>query len=96
MPATERTIELTIAAARAAADIKAEEIIALDVSSHQARLTIRNPSGSAPQGDGLGSGIAGMRARVEQLGGHLSAGHAAGAWVVQAIVPLKAGDRCLI
>ncbi|WP_448629094.1 ribosome silencing factor [Cellulomonas soli] len=32
MPATERAIELTIAAARAAADIKAEEIIALDVS----------------------------------------------------------------
>ena len=33
MTASERSIELTIAAARAAADVKAEEIIALDVSA---------------------------------------------------------------
>ena len=33
MPATERAIELAIAAARAAADLKADEIIALDVSA---------------------------------------------------------------
>ncbi|MFS0701952.1 ribosome silencing factor [Cellulomonas sp. 179-A 4D5 NHS] len=32
MPATERAVELAIAAARAAADLKADEIIALDVS----------------------------------------------------------------
>lgn len=32
MPADERAIELTVAAARAAASVKAEEIIALDVS----------------------------------------------------------------
>jgi ribosome-associated protein len=32
VPATERAVELAIAAARAASDIKAEEIIALDVS----------------------------------------------------------------
>ncbi|MDM7831653.1 ribosome silencing factor [Cellulomonas edaphi] len=32
MPATERAVELAVAAARAASDIKAEEIIALDVS----------------------------------------------------------------
>jgi len=31
--ASERSVELTIAAARAAADVKAEEIIALDVSA---------------------------------------------------------------
>jgi signal transduction histidine kinase len=67
--------------------------LSLDISRHQARLTVRNPSGSASQGDGLGSGIAGMRARIEQLGGRLTAGHAAGAWVVQAVVPLKSGDR---
>lgn len=34
MPATERAVELAIAAARAAADLKADEIIALDVSEH--------------------------------------------------------------
>jgi signal transduction histidine kinase len=67
--------------------------LSLDITARQARLTVRNPSVGAAQGDGLGSGIAGMRARVEQLGGHLSAGHAAGAWVVQAVVPLKAADR---
>ncbi|HEY5518382.1 MAG TPA: ribosome silencing factor, partial [Cellulomonas sp.] len=33
MPASERAIELAIAAARAAADLKADEIIALDVSA---------------------------------------------------------------
>jgi ribosome-associated protein len=33
VPATERAIELAIAAARAAADLKADEIIALDVSA---------------------------------------------------------------
>ena len=33
MPATERAIELAIAAARAAAELKADEIIALDVSA---------------------------------------------------------------
>ena len=32
MPASERAVELAIAAARAAADLKADEIIALDVS----------------------------------------------------------------
>jgi len=34
VPATERAVELAIAAARAAADLKADEIIALDVSEH--------------------------------------------------------------
>lgn len=33
MPASDRAVELTRAAARAAADLKAEEIIALDVSA---------------------------------------------------------------
>ena len=33
MPASERAVELAIAAARAAADLKADEIIALDVSA---------------------------------------------------------------
>ena len=34
MPATQRATELAIVAARAASDLKAEEIIALDVSEH--------------------------------------------------------------
>jgi signal transduction histidine kinase len=67
--------------------------VALDITARQARLTVRNPSIGPLQGDGLGSGIAGMRARIEQLGGRLSAGQAAGAWVVQAVVPLRAADR---
>lgn len=67
--------------------------VSLDVTGHQARLTVRNAVTVAQQGDGLGTGLAGMRARVEQLGGRLTAGRAAGAWVVQAVVPLKASDR---
>jgi signal transduction histidine kinase len=67
--------------------------IALDVTAHQARLTVRNLVAVPPHGDGMGSGLAGMRARIDQLGGRLTAGRAAGAWVVQAVVPLKGGDR---
>jgi signal transduction histidine kinase len=67
--------------------------ISLDVTAHQARLTVRNLVVVPQQGDGMGSGLAGMRARIDQLGGRLTAGRAAGAWVVQAVVPLKGGDR---
>lgn len=69
--------------------------LAIDVTARQARVTVRNRLGRGPagHGDGLGSGIAGMRARIEQLGGRLTAGRADGAWVVEAVVPLKAADR---
>lgn len=67
--------------------------IALDVTAHQARLTVRNPVAGTVHSDGLGTGLAGMRARIEQLGGRLTAGSAGSAWVVQAVIPLKAGDR---
>ena len=67
--------------------------ISLDVTAHQARLTVRNLVVVPQHADGMGSGLAGMRARIDQLGGRLTAGRAAGAWVVQAVVPLKAGDR---
>lgn len=60
----------------------------LEVTPHQVRLTVRNPAAPVRMPvDAFGTGLAGMRARIEQLGGHLTAGRGADAWVVQAIVP---------
>ena len=61
----------------------------LEVTVRQVRLTVRNPATpvKAPA-DPFGTGLAGMKARIEQLGGHLTAGRGGDAWVVQAIVPL--------
>ena len=63
----------------------------LEVTAHQVRLTVRNPAAPARMpADAFGTGLAGMRARVEQLGGHLTAGRGGDAWIVQAIVPRQA------
>jgi signal transduction histidine kinase len=63
----------------------------LEVTSRQVRLTVRNPAApSRMPADPFGTGLAGMKARVEQLGGHLSAGRGGDAWIVQAIVPRQA------
>ena len=80
--------------------------VRLDITSSEARLSIRNESNGgasngAGHGDGLGSGIAGMRARIDQLGGRLSAGHlndgpGDGTWIVDAVVPLKACVRATV
>ena len=40
--------------------------------------------------DNFGTGLAGMKARIEQLGGHLTAGRGGESWIVQAVVPLRA------
>jgi len=61
----------------------------LEVTARQARLTVRNPMAGTRPADNLGSGLAGMRARIEQLGGRLTAGRGGDAWIVQAVVPLK-------
>jgi len=63
----------------------------LEVTPHQVRLTVRNPAAPArTPADAFGTGLAGMKARIEQLGGHLTAGRGGGAWIVQAIVPRQA------
>ncbi len=63
----------------------------LEVTAHQVRLTVRNPAAPVRMPvDAFGTGLAGMKARVEQLGGHLTAGRGGGAWIVQAIVPRQA------
>jgi signal transduction histidine kinase len=63
----------------------------LEVTNHQVRLTVRNPAAPArTPDDAFGTGLAGMKARVEQLGGHLTAGRGGDAWIVQAIVPRQA------
>jgi signal transduction histidine kinase len=63
----------------------------LAVTVRQASLTVRNPAAPArTPADAFGTGLAGMKARVEQLGGHLTAGRGGEAWIVQAIIPLGA------
>jgi signal transduction histidine kinase len=60
----------------------------LEVTARQVRLTVRNPATPVKvPADPFGTGLAGMKARIEQLGGHLTAGRGGDAWVVQAIVP---------
>ncbi|MFL6088992.1 MAG: sensor histidine kinase [Aeromicrobium sp.] len=72
-------------------------VVDLEVTCRQARLTVRNAApGARVPVDGLGTGLAGMKARIEQLGGHLTAGRGGEAWIVQAVVPLRskpAGGR---
>jgi signal transduction histidine kinase len=64
--------------------------VELEVTCRQARLTVRNPAtGSRVPSDGFGTGLAGMKARIEQLGGHLTAGRGGDAWIVQAVIPLR-------
>jgi signal transduction histidine kinase len=73
--------------AKHATDTAAE--VELEVTARQARLTVRNPvTGVRLPADNLGSGLAGMRARIEQLGGRLTAGRGGESWVVQAVVPM--------
>jgi len=67
--------------------------VELEVTARQARLTVRNPVNGMrlPAGnlDGApGRGLAGMRARIEQLGGRLTAGRGGESWIVQAVVPM--------
>ncbi|MFI5591763.1 sensor histidine kinase [Amycolatopsis sp. NPDC051758] len=50
------------------------------------RLTVRNPLSGEPQ-EGKGFGVTGMRERLAQVGGRLSAGPEPGAWQVVAEVP---------
>jgi signal transduction histidine kinase len=73
--------------AKHATDAAAE--VEVEVTARQARLTVRNPvSGTRSPADTFGSGLAGMRARIEQLGGRLTAGRGGDAWIVQAAIPL--------
>jgi signal transduction histidine kinase len=66
----------------------------LEITARQARLTVRNPAAPARMPtDAFGTGLAGMKARIEQLGGHLTAGHGGEAWIVQAIVPRGTAAR---
>jgi signal transduction histidine kinase len=58
-------------------------LVQFSVSPRMARLTVRNAlTGVRPGPDGHGSGIAGMRARAEQLGATLVAGPEDDHWLV--------------
>jgi signal transduction histidine kinase len=66
--------------------------VRFSVTPRRARLTVRNarPSGSVV--DESGSGLAGMRARAEQLGATLVAGPDGADWVVDLRMPLEQRD----
>ncbi|HWI42139.1 MAG TPA: histidine kinase [Nocardioides sp.] len=67
----------------------------LVVEDRAARLEVSNPVpvGVVRRGDGLGSGLAGMQARADQLGAVLRAEGVDGRWVVAARVPLAPAAR---
>lgn len=67
--------------------------VQFSVRPRLARLTVRNALATgAPRPDGLGSGVAGMRARASQLGGTLVAGPEHGHWLVDVSVRLHQHD----
>lgn len=72
--------------------------VALTVTSTRARLVVRNPRSERPgasRGTGAGSGLAGMRARADQLGAELDAGPDGADWLVDLRVPLRERDGML-
>ena len=83
MTASERSIELTIAAARAAADVKAEEIIALDVSA-QLVLTDVFLVASGTNERQVGAIVAAVEESLHKLGSKplRREGKAEGRWVL--------------
>jgi signal transduction histidine kinase len=66
-------------------------IMTLDYTHGRVTLTISNPSPSPGPGvaadQGGGYGLAGMRERLQLIGGTLTAGRSGGQWVVRAEVP---------
>jgi signal transduction histidine kinase len=68
--------------------------VSLAVGRSDIRLTVRSTR-TVPHAvpDGAGSGITGMTARVEQLGGTLTAGPQGDAWVVEVTLPLATEDE---
>ena len=66
--------------------------LSVSLSGDCLRASVRNPAdGAVPRdGAGTGSGLAGMSARAEQLGGTFSAGHDDGEWVVALTLPAGA------
>jgi signal transduction histidine kinase len=74
--------------------------VSLAIGRSDARLTVRSTRTvphTAP--DGTGSGIAGMTARVSQLGGSLTAGPDGDAWVVESTLPFTVdaeGHTCAV
>ncbi|BCJ50794.1 two-component sensor histidine kinase [Actinoplanes sp. NBRC 14428] len=68
--------------------------IAIEYAPGELRLRIRNDGAATDEPDGTGSGIAGMRARAESLGGTLSAGPLPeGGYLVATTLPTPATNE---
>lgn len=66
--------------------------LSVSLSGGRLRASVRNPADGAARvdGGGTGSGLAGMAARAEQLGGTFSAGRDGAEWVVDLMLPAGA------
>jgi signal transduction histidine kinase len=64
--------------------------VAIRMGEDLTSVSVRNrrPARS-PTHDGLGSGIAGMKSRAEQMGGQLQAGAEGDDWVVELVIPAR-------
>ncbi|EFV14383.2 hypothetical protein HMPREF9336_00758 [Segniliparus rugosus ATCC BAA-974] len=71
----------------------ARAVLRLQIAKGCAELTVDNGTPDLPPNpnDTTGSGVAGMRQRVELLGGELSAGPVPQGWSVRAAIPLDQG-----
>jgi signal transduction histidine kinase len=61
--------------------------VRVEIADDGVRLSIDNPVTGPATGKDAGSGIRGMRERVESLGGTLTAGPSATGWHVEAVLP---------
>lgn len=64
--------------------------LSVSLSGNCLHASVRNPVNGSARGEGTGSGLAGMSARAEQLGGTLAAGRDGGEWVVDLVLPAVA------
>jgi signal transduction histidine kinase len=66
----------------------AHPAVAVTAADRTLRVTVTNPAGGPPTGDGAGYGLAGMRERATLLGGTVAAGpRPDGGWQVEAVLP---------
>jgi signal transduction histidine kinase len=85
-----RIVQEALTNVRRHAGSGATATVSVDYLPTALHLAVRNDVASGPApvvGDGTGSGIAGMRARAESLGGSLEAGPVDGGYLVSVLLP---------
>jgi signal transduction histidine kinase len=85
-----RIVQEALTNVRKHAGPDAAAVVAVDYLPTALHLAVRNdgPVGATTETDGTGSGIAGMRARAQSLGGSLEAGPVDDGYLVSALLPI--------